>query len=179
MVYVRGENMLNKVFKTYGRAILTSVVVIALIIILNTISYTKNGVTYTGIFQITGKAASIENNSFKPESEAVKDYLESPRPEIVYDPSGLSSIKKAEIIAILNYFKVKFSDQETFVNANALDPQTLEVKDITAASGDSCLALYNSSNKTICFSSSGIYTFTFHVIHNQKETTVKIKIPVN
>jgi len=171
--------MLKTVFKVYGSTIFAAVVILCLFTILANITYEADGKTYTGLFEIIGKASTIEETSSVSGDAVFKDFISSPRPVIFFDNTEMPDIIKVQDCELLKYIKVKFNDQENTITADTLEYTDFRIEEITNENGSSVLYLYNRPNKLINFNDSGIYTLTLHAIHNQKEITANVKIPVN
>jgi len=170
---------MSQILKTSIGILIAGVTFVGVIILIYNITIEKDGVKYKGFTNIIGANANIENNSLVIDNTVFKSYMSSSRPEIFFDNTGLQKIVSNEDYTILKYFKVKFNDQEEFANVDNLDLIDLNIKDISKEDGNSVLYLYDYENKLINFSDTGIYTFTFYLLHNQKESIVKVKVPVD
>lgn len=170
---------MSQILKTFIGILIAGVTFVGVIVLIYNIHINKDGVEYKGIINIIGANAKIENTSTSPDMKVFKDFVNSPHPEITFDNTGLGDIVENEDYEILKFFKVKFNDQEELIDADTLEYVDFRIEDITSEEGISVLNLYDTPNKMINFNVPGIYTFTFYVIHNQKESTVKIKVPVN
>jgi len=172
---------MKQILKVLGTSFVMVVVVLGLLIILNNISFVSNGKTYTGIFELLGKGSTIENISYsKSDSVVFESIAVSKAPIICFGKAELENIIKDKDIDILRYFKVKYNREDDAIIAKNIDENHLKILDITDESGDSFMNLYNKKLKTIKFNHPDIYTITFYLLDNeQKETTARIKIPVN
>jgi len=172
---------MKQILKVIGTSFIMAIVVLGLLTILNTISFTSNGKTYKGIFEVLGMASNIEKVQYSTsDAEVFESVVSSKRPEIYFDKEELEDIVKDKDFVILKYFKVKYNGNENKINAENIDDNHLKILDIIDSQGKSYLYLYDSQLKTINFNYSDIYKFTFYLMDNQqKETMVTIKIPIN
>jgi len=172
---------MKQILKVMGTSFIMAIVVLGLLTILNTISFTSNEKTYKGIFEILGMASTIDNVQYSTsDAQVFESVVSSIKPEIYFLKEGLGDIVDSKNFEILQYFKVKFNGNENSIKAENIDDNHLKILDIIDSQGKSYLYLYNNQLKTINFDHPDIYTITFYLIDDeQKETTVNIKIPIN
>ena len=172
---------MKQILKVLGTSFIMAVVVLGLLIILNNISFTSNGKTHTGIFEVLGMASTIESASYCASDSAVfESVVALKNPEIYFEKAELENLIKDKDIEILNYFKVKYNNEKNVIDADGIDESHCKILDITDKNGNSFMYLYNKQLRTIKFNHTDIYTITFFLLDNeQKETTARINIPVN
>jgi len=171
------------IFDHMFEGIIISVVVLGLILIINNTSFTSStGTTSTGFLNILGNQVKEQStkNEITDNATVLTNILSQEKPKIFYKTDGLANINSIESINILNYFKIKFSGDENLYTASSLSNENISILDITNSQGNSILSSYNTQNKTIIFSSPGIFTIKLCVSDSENRTTIaNIKIPVN
>jgi len=172
---------MKQILKVIGTSFIMALVVLGILIILINISVTSNGETNKGIFNISGRASTINGVQYSASDVAVyESVMASKAPEIYFENAESEEFIKDKDIEILKYFNVKYNSEVNTINAKNIDENHLKILDITNKAGASFMYLYNKRLKTIKFNYSDIYTITFYLIDTeQKESTVRINIPVN
>lgn len=159
--------MLKSIVEENASGIKKAAVIILIIGILMAINY--NG--KTGIFEIAGDFAKIEQ-----ENTAVTDLnfisaLSASKPQIKYN--GGSNIKKNTEVNIYEYFTITKDGTES--TAVSVGSKYVNIKSITK---DGISIVYDKNTGKTVFSEEGIYTITFIVSDNNTQNTQKIMIQV-
>lgn len=169
------------IFEHIFEGIIAGVVVVGLILIFNNTSVTSpSGNTSKGFLNILGNQVSEKSTENITDNSAIlTSIISQNKPEILYKDDGLPVIKSNSSINILNYFKVKFSGDVNIYSASSLGNKNISVIEITNNIGESIINSYNKTDRTIIFSSPGVYTFTFNVSDQENRSIIAtIKIPV-
>lgn len=168
--------MLKKIIDEISKPMLIGCVAVLMFNIVANLTYTKSdGTEVKGVFNVIGVAAEIKVTDYSTytNSDSVKNHALRKNPEITV-VDGFRFIKNQEI-QLLNYFNVKFDGE---ADKPATDVSGLIITDITDVAGNSILDRY--ADNKISFENAENYIITFYIADTMnKESTIKIKIPVN
>lgn len=162
-----------------AEAVLACIAVIGMLLILGNMTYTfPDGTKKTGFNAILGNSIVTASESYDnyKDDDVLQQEIGVDKPKIAYISAGQPVIKAGITVPILDYFNVTYGNGD-LKKASAI-PE-VKVEDILDQNQRSVLDLYDSGQKTITFSSAGIYTIKLYVRDQEnRETTVQIKIPV-
>ena len=113
---------MKQILKVLGTSFIMAIVVLGLLIILTSISFTSKGKTYSGIFEVLGMTSTIEGPSYSSsDSAAFESVAASKRPDIYFEKTGLEALIKNKDIEILKYFRVIYNCEESGINAEEIE----------------------------------------------------------
>lgn len=159
---------LNEIIKEKGNILLTAGVATALL-----------GIVFGGeLTGILGNRAEIENHiDYTGYSNVVSGIVSKTAPQIQLNETV--QVCKGTAVDIRSLFDIKLHGQDVFVSATVLQPSAFRVNSLTDKQGNDILALYNTADGTVTFTSEGIYTIQVSITdeYNSK-TEATFKIPV-
>ena len=171
---------MNKIIQVMLGAFGIGAVIIAVFLILKNISITgADGTVTTGITNIVGAKSdmNLSNNEGAVNSAAFSSVVQKDGPDIKYI-STLPVIKKASPVQLLDYFNIRYADDETECLASSQD--SVEITEILDTNGNSILSQYDPNSKSISFADAGTYTITFKIKDQENRVTnAKVSIPVS
>lgn len=171
---------MKKIIEAMVGAVVIGAVILAMCLILKNISVRgTDGTVKTGITNIIGANSdmSLSNNEGAVDSAIFSSVVQKNGPDIKYI-SSLPVIKKMNTVQLLDYFNIKYADDETNYLASSQD--SVEITDISDMAGNSILSQYDPVGKSMVFADAGTYTITFKIKDQENRVTnAKISIPVS
>lgn len=174
---------MKTILENYGEAILSMVVILALIAIL---MFIPDGRGNVGIFEIMGVGSHMDTGLYEHMTDTNVVVMENSAikaPHISYNTT-LTPIKANQSVTLSDWFLVVIADTDTYKlsdassNSDKFYYKILSIEDID---GNDYTGIYNPSTLKIIFPQPGIYEIEISCddLKNGKNTISKISIPVD